>query len=159
MQTGVSHSYSYGAVEKTTRAKILGLQDAISATEGSFDDMESEERYNDHYFAPGMYGRKMRIQAGMCVVGKIHKHAHINVLLFGRIKVVTEFGDAILEGSKVWVSEPGTKRAVYALTDCEWLTLHANPTDTQDIREIEEAVIAPDFESFDRLQLESGVIV
>ena len=152
----IRHSYSYGGVSKGTRNSIVSLESALKDQPDAIDEQELEDTYNDHYFAPGMYARKMLIPSGMCVVGKIHKHAHINIITFGVIKVVTEFGEDVYTGPRTWVSEPGTKRAVYALEDTEWLTIHANPSDTQDIRDIESQVIAPDFDTFDRLQLSRG---
>lgn len=139
------------------REKIMGLQSVLAEMPDAKGPEEMEAEYNEHYFAPGVYGRVMHIPAGMCVVGKIHKHAHLNVITKGRIKVVTEFGESVLVGPTIFVSEPGTKRAVYALTDTDWLTVHHNPDDKTDIREIEEDVIAPSFEAFDMLQLGQGV--
>jgi hypothetical protein len=148
-------SYSYG-VDKPVRQSILNLEASVRDMPDSLDEVELEQEYNTHFFAPGVYGRQMLIPAGMCVVGKIHKHAHINVITKGVIKVVTEFGVDIYTGPRTWVSESGTKRAVYALEDTVWLTIHANPDDSTDIRELEEQVIAPDFETFDRLKLGPG---
>jgi hypothetical protein len=117
-------------------------------------DAETLEReLNEHFFAPGVYGRKMLIPAGMCVVGKIHRHAHLNVITTGVIKVVTEFGEDTYTGPRIWVSEPGTKRAVYAIEDTEWLTVHANPDNLSDVRKIEAQVIAPTFAEFDTPRL------
>lgn len=144
-----------GAPAVADRSKIMQLEGALKTLPDAMNDEELQEKYNEHHFAPGVYGRSMLIPAGMCVVGKIHKHAHINVITRGVIMVVTEFGEDTYTGPKIWVSEPGTKRAVFALEDTEWLTIHANPTDTQDIGVIEDFVIAPDFETFDRLAIES----
>lgn len=158
--TGLSVSYQYYPVGMDTpasREDVLALEDAVRAQPEAFDDVEAEAALNTHFFAPGVYGRQIRIPKGMCVVGKIHRHAHLNIITTGTVRVVTEFGEDTFTGPRTWVSEPGTKRAVYALEDTEWTTIHPNPSDTQDVREIESQVIAPDFETFDRLQLESGV--
>ena len=141
----LSYSYTYG-VEKPARQKILSLESALMAQEESISSDELTEQLVEHFFAPQVYGRKMFIPEGMCIVGKIHNHAHLNVITRGRIKVVTEFGDEILEWPKIWISEPGTKRAVYALTDTEWLTIHPNFSDTKDLEDLEEYVIAPDYD-------------
>jgi len=98
----------------------------------------------------------MFIPKGSVIVGKIHKHAHLNVILSGLIKVATEFGYHIYEAPKVWVSEPGTKRAVYALEDTRWLTVHPNFANTEDLEELESYVIADDYEELDKLLLEQG---
>jgi hypothetical protein len=110
---------------------------------------EAEEEFVEHYFAPHMYARKMFIPKGLCVVGKIHKHAHLNMLVQGRVKVVTEFGDDFIEAPKMWTSEPGTKRALVALEDLIWVTIHHDPFGDEDTQRLEQYNIAESFESFD----------
>lgn len=130
------------------RRTILGLQDAIARELPSvLDDLPLY-----HHFAPGQYGRELRMPKGTIIVGKIHKHAHINVLSKGRVAVVTEQGREVFEAPRTWVSTPGTKRAVYVLEDCVWTTVHV--TDKTDLQEIEDEIIAPSYEEFDKLMLE-----
>jgi hypothetical protein len=152
-------SIKEAAVQKFNfRNNIVHLQDVLLAQPNCITAEESEQDYVTTYFAPGTYGRKIFIAAGMCVVGKIHKHAHLNILMHGKCKVVTETGSETLEGPHIWTSEPGTKRAVFALTDLEWVTIHDNPENKTDIAELEKDIIAPDYESFDKLNLELGDI-
>jgi hypothetical protein len=47
-----------------------------------------------HTFAPGMYAREILLPPETFIVGKIHKHAHLNIVTRGRCTVVTEFGTA-----------------------------------------------------------------
>lgn len=155
-QVALSHSYQIGV---PTREKILELQAAIEAQPDAIGDLEAEEKFNQHHFAPGVYGRTMIIPKGMVVVGKIHKHAHLNVITRGVIKVVTEFGEDTYTGPKTFVSKPGTKRAVYAIEETEWITIHANPDNLTNIRELEEQIIAPSFADYDRLRIEQGDIL
>ena len=154
----LSHSYSYG-VSVPSREKILSLQAALEAVPDAMDSEEMESELNRHHFAPGMYARMMSIPAGMCVVGKIHKESHLNVITKGVIKVVTEFGEETLEGPTTFTSLPGTKRAVYAVEDTEWITIHHNPDNLTNIRELEDLLIAPSFEDYDRLRIEQGEII
>jgi hypothetical protein len=116
------------------------------------------DHFLEHYFAPHVYGRRLFIPKGMFGVGKIHNHAHLNILLRGVVKVVTEFGEDVYTGPRVWVSEPGTKRSVFALEDTEWMTIHPNFENTQDLAALEDYVIAKSFEDFDRLQLEREAV-
>ena len=123
------------------------IRSAIVALEQSIRGSEHEIPVPPvtHHFAPGLYCREMLIPAGVTVIGKIHRHAHFNIVLSGRVAVVTEFGQEIIEAGTRWVSQPGTKRAVTAITDTVWITFH--PTEETDLAKIEEHVIAPTYEA------------
>jgi hypothetical protein len=97
-----------------------------------------------HHFAPGSYGREMLLPAGLVVVGKIHKHAHINVISKGRVLVFTE-QEGVLELAApcTFVSSPGTKRVVHVLEETVWTTVHV--TDKTDLADIEREVISTEF--------------
>lgn len=123
-----------------TRDSILALQEALG-------DFEQYDFPIKHYFAPGLYSREIFMPAGSVVVGKIHKHSHMNVISQGKVKVSTEFGSEEFTAPHSFVSLPGTKRAVYVLEDCIWTTFH--PTEETDLEKIEDHVIAKSFEEYD----------
>lgn len=129
------------ALQLGRREAIMRLQDAIIY--GGLD-VGPAACPVQHHFAPGAYGREMTIPAGLVVVGKIHKHAHINVISKGRVQVFTE-QDGVLELAApcTFVSSPGTKRVVHALEETVWTTVHV--TYKTDLAEIEREVIATDF--------------
>ena len=129
-------------IRRSNRAAIMRLQEAMCVrTDSKMGD--SDMAPLTHHFAPGVYARQIFIPADHTIIGKIHRHAHVNVLMQGRIRVTTEAGQQILEAPKIWVSEPGTKRACYAETDTIWVTIHA--TDETDLVKIEAEVISPVF--------------
>lgn len=129
------------ALASARRTAILRLQDTI-LKEGL--DVGPQSCPVQHHFAPGAYGREMRLPAGLVVVGKIHKHAHINVLSQGHVRVFTEQeGEMEIKAPCTFVSSPGTKRVVLVLEDTVWTTVHV--TDKTDLAEIEAEVIADDF--------------
>lgn len=103
-----------------------------------------------HAFAPGAYARTIFIPAGTLVVGKIHKHAHLNILIRGRVSVATEEGPLELEAPRVMTSKAGTKRVVYAHEPVLWTTIHL--TDKTDIAEIEDEIIAKSYDDYDAMQ-------
>ena len=108
-----------------------------------------------HTFSDGIYVRELTIPAGVFIVGKIHKHDHPNFLLSGEVIVVTEDGIEELKGPLSMISKAGTKRALYAKTKLVWTTIHTNPTNTENIEELEEHIIAPtylDYEKFKQLK-------
>ena len=43
-----------------------------------------------------------------------------------------------------WVSQPGAKRPVYTHTDCEFITVHLNPDDSEDLEALEADIIIPE---------------
>lgn len=131
---------------KEAREKILALQETMLGMEQTLDQFPLT-----HHFAPNVYGREMFLPAGHTIVGKIHKHAHLNIICKGKVSVSTEEGPKEYTGPCVFTSYAGTKRAVHVLEDAIWITIH--PTDKTDLEEIEKEVIAPDY---DALQLEGG---
>lgn len=103
-----------------------------------------------HAFAPGVYGRQIFIPKDTLVVGKIHKHAHLNFLMQGKVLVATEEGPKTYEAPLMMVSKAGTKRVVYTYTDTIWATVHL--TQQTDLEKIEDEIIAKSFGEFDALQ-------
>jgi hypothetical protein len=134
------------AMNTGTRQKLYQLQESVGR------ELEHVECPLQHVFAPGAYARTMHIPAGTVIVGKIHKHAHLNILSQGTVCVMTETeGDRQLTGPLTMVSPPGTKRAVYAVTDAVWTTIHL--TNSTDLEQIEDEVIAPTFEAYEQFLL------
>lgn len=136
-----------GDLRTPTRADLRQLQEAIARGEaGPLVDLSGGLR---HHFAPGMYGRELAIPAGNMVVGKIHRHAHLVSLMTGTAVIVTDQGRERITGPATWVSPAGVKRALVTLTDCVFLTVHLNPTDTTDLEVIEADVIVPEGLGYD----------
>ena len=129
------------STRKQVREDVLELE-ALMKTH---PDQIGQQEGVTHHFAPGNYGREIVMEAGTLVVGKLHKHAHLNFLLEGQCSVVTEHGREDLVAPRVWVSEPGIKRAVYNHTRVRWVTVH--PTEETDIEKIEAEVIAPSYDN------------
>lgn len=135
---------------KKTREGIIQFEEALSQIEGAFFG-DNEKCPLKHSFTDGIYVREIFIPVGMIITGKIHKHAHPNFLMSGIVEVVTESnGRELLEGPMVMISAAGTKRALITKTDCHWVTIHSNPTNTHDLDEIEKIVIAKDFEEYEK---------
>jgi hypothetical protein len=103
-----------------------------------------------HTFAPGTYAREIFLPAETFIVGKIHKHAHLNIVVRGRCTVVTEFGRCEIDATRgpvTFTSDAGTKRALFVHEDTVWITVHR--TDSTDLAEIEREIIAPDYPELD----------
>ena len=96
----------------------------------------------DH-FADGIYGREMFAPAGTLLVGKMHRHRTLNVLLAGRLKVTGEDG-AVREitAPAVYVTPARCKKVAYVLEDVRWLNVL--PTKLTDIAAIEAKFVIPE---------------
>lgn len=101
-----------------------------------------------HFFSEGSYAREMTILKGTVIVGKIHKHSHINVISKGVIQVWTEYDMVTYEAPITFVSKPLTKRLVKALEDTVWTTIHV--TDETNLDKIESEVIADSYDGLER---------
>lgn len=133
------------ASPKENRQKILNLEAAMfqAAAEGTLEPLDFPLK---HHHAEGSYAREMLIEKGRVIVGKIHKHSHVNVISQGKVSVMTEDGLQLLTAPLTFVSKPGTKRIVYAHEDTIWTTIHV--TEETDLEKIEEQVIAKSFDDY-----------
>ena len=134
------------------RQAIVSLEEAMIKEFGPQENTDDVAPINN-YHCKGNYAREIFIAADTCMIGKIHKHEHINVISKGKCIVVTEAGRETLEAPLTFISMPGIKRAVYAITDTVWTTIH--PTEETDMDKIEDEVIAKDFNSLDKYLGES----
>jgi len=129
-----------------------GMQKLISdgVVESTLEDCTLK-----HYFTPKdneygccTYAREMLIPKGTLIIGKIHRHQHLNFISKGKVIVFTEFGEKHLEAPCTFISEIGLKRAVYAEEDTLWTTVHLTKFEAEaDLDKIENEVIAPSYEA------------
>lgn len=133
---------------KSFREGVKEFENHIGNQDGAFFG-DSDVCPLKHTFSDGIYVREISIPKGMYIVGKLHKHSHPNFLLSGTVDVVTEFGKERLTGPLSMISKAGTKRALFAVTPLVWVTVHENPTNTQDLAELEKLIIADSYEEYD----------
>jgi hypothetical protein len=148
-------SSSQNAIEKVDfREKILTVQDGLQKMikDGSAKDTLPDCKVT-HHFAPFdekygccTYARQMFIPKGTLIIGKIHRHQHLNFILQGKVSVATEFGKKYFEAPCTFISEIGLKRAVIAEEDTIWTTVHLTQhCGEEHLDKIEEEVIAPNY--------------
>lgn len=77
-----------------------------------------------HFFAGGMYCRRIEIPAGVAIVSKVHKTEHLFIGVSGQLQVAGQGPTYTLGPGDVIPSPVGTKRAVFALTDVIVMTVH-----------------------------------
>lgn len=126
------------------RDKVELFEKVIGQIPGHVEG-DSDEFPLLHSFGDGIYIRELFIPAGSVVIGKLHKTAHPNFIMFGRCIVTSNNDDERVEitGPTYFVSPAGTKKIIYAIEDTSWINVHA--TDKTDINEIEDEVIAKDY--------------
>ena len=147
-------------IENNTYDKVKFREDIIQVQEGMkklIEDGELEDALQDciltHYFSPidptygcGTYARQLFMPKGTIVVGKIHRHQHLNFIISGKVSVSTEFGKKYFEAPCIFVSEVGLKRAVYTEEDTIWVTVHITKhLGEENLDKMEEEIIAPDY--------------
>jgi hypothetical protein len=128
-----------------------GLMDKIAKgeIESTLDDCTLTHHFSpiDEKYGCGTYAREMFIPKGTIIIGKIHRHQHLNFIMKGKVSVATEFGKKYFEAPHTFVSEVGLKRAVYAEEDTIWVTVHLTEHQGEEnLSKIEEEVIAPTYE-------------
>lgn len=137
------------AVKETAEIDVTGIRQSIGALEAICkahpDSMDTLDVM--HHFTDGIYCRTVLMRAGEVIVGKIHKLEHIVVVSAGRARVISEeFGAKEIVAPAVFKSPPGAKRALHILEDMVWTTIHTNKSNTEDLSELEEQLIAKDYE-------------
>ena len=118
------------AMPDLMREKVQSLQDALL-------QLPQYEPLTKHYFHGGMYCREVFREAGVLVVGKVHKKEHFYLIVSGTVAITTDEGVQRITGPQLLLSKPGTKRAVYAETDALCMTFHATETKSVEDAEIE----------------------
>lgn len=133
---------------KQFRENITTLEEQIANIDGVLVGEELHEMNPvKHTFADGCYIREIFNPAELLLVTKIHKKKHPFFLMKGEMSILTENGVNYIKAPYHGITHPGTKRIIYTHTDCVFITVHS--TDSTDIKEIEEAVIAKDFKDPD----------
>jgi hypothetical protein len=121
---------------KMMRQKVELLQQELAK-------LPQYEPETKHYFHGGMYCREVFRHAGVLVVGAVHKKEHIYLIVSGTV-VITDGEGNVQEvtGPHVVQSKPGTKRAVYAVTDALCMTFHV--TEATTVEEAEATLVEVD---------------
>jgi len=113
------------------RQKVSALQEQVLKA-------EQYEPPTRHFFHGGLYCREVFRQAGALIVGAVHKKEHMYLIASGTVMITDGEGEAqTYTGPHLFLSKPGTKRAVYALTDAVCMTFHAIPATTVEEAEAE----------------------
>jgi len=109
--------------------------------------LEEFEPPVEHLFANGLYARRNYVNAGITVITKTHLSEHITIVLTGKCVIYDQSGERkTVEAPQVFVTKPGTLRAIYCETDTSWVTVHTS--DTNSVAEIEDEIFADTYEDY-----------
>ena len=103
-----------------------------------------------HYFMDGVYVREMFMKKDSAVIGAIHKHLHMCFLLQGKVTVANEEETIDHIAPCFIVSTPGIKRVLYAHEDSIWYNTHKNPSNTEDVDQLEKEIVAVNYEEYEQ---------
>ena len=139
------------------RGEIQALQDLLVYNadgvniEGDGNSIVHSDNFPlKHTFADGVYVRQMDMKADSLVVGAIHNHLHVWFLLTGHLAVATE--DSIEEflAPCYVLATPGSKRVIYATEDSIFINIHKNPSNIENIDELESEIVSKTFEEYEQ---------
>jgi len=111
------------------RARVNDFQSRYEEALASGDLTPVPYKYTHQFtekhseFGAAMYARELSLGKGAIIIGRIHKHPTVNVLLKGKLLVVSEGGRRTVEAPCTYISEPGIKKIGYVLEDCVWLNV------------------------------------
>ena len=133
------------------RSKIMKLQDALM----DFVDGENIVKGDTevfplkHTFTDGIYIRQMSMKKDSAVIGKIHKNPHVWFLLSGCLSVASETSSKDYKAPCYVEAPAGSKRVIYAHEDSIWVNVYPNPSNTKDLKELENMIIVKNYEEFE----------
>lgn len=111
--------------------------DSVVALQAALSELPQYEPPTKHIFHGGMYCRQVWRQAGVLVVGKVHRKEHFYLIVSGTVAITTDEGVQRITGPRLLCCTPGTKRAVYAETDALCVTFHRTDATTVEAAETE----------------------
>lgn len=86
-----------------------------------------------HRFVPGMYIREIFMPKGSLITSLIHKTKHPFFVLKGTVSVYSENdGQQLFQAGDKGITIPGTRRVLFILEDCVWVTCHATSVQPKD---------------------------
>lgn len=130
----------------SVRERIMQLEEQILSLPGMvYGDQPSCPL--KHSFGDGIYVREIFNPKGALIVTKIHKYAHPFFLLKGEMTIITESGQVRIKAPHYGITPAGTKRVIFVHEDVTFVTVH--PTKLTDPKEIEEEIIAKNFDEVD----------
>jgi hypothetical protein len=131
------------------RQGIEKYEAALKAHVGS--DHGDRDAINDdglqEFIVGGAYTRVLTIPADTTIVSKLWTKERLWIIIYGRVRIVHEMGEEVIEGPYVGQAPFGSKVALYTETETMWAAVTGCP-DTENIDELESIMTT---ENYDQL--------
>ena len=152
LQTLLDSTLAVSYKDKVTKIEeyLTSIADGKNIVVGNGNELIYPDMWEyKHSFADGIYIREMKMKQGQLGFSAIHKHSYGFFLLSGVLASSKEEGVEEFIAPCYIVSPRGAKRIVYAIKDCVITTVHANPTNTQDLKEIEQSNVVFNWDDYE----------
>ena len=133
----IDYRRSLALSDLTFNDGYLGLRNKVNQLEQIVEQLPQVKCPVRNIFAPNVYAREMTIPSGVVLTGAVHKTCHLSILSKGQVKVVSDEGVIELTAPATLISQPGAKRAIFAVSEAVWTTIHAT-TETDVDKLVEE---------------------
>lgn len=121
---------------------VVPLRERVERLQAEVSKLPQYEPLTKHYFHAGMYCREVWRDAGVLVVGAVHKKEHFYLIVYGTVAITTDEGVQRVTGPHLLKSKAGTKRAVYSETPALCMTFHI--CEAQDVEAAEKELVETD---------------
>lgn len=141
-------------ISTTEKTEVSGtdFKSAVSQFEVLLSAMPQILTEPEHFFAKGLYCRKLFMPAGGIYVSKVHKHESIDFILSGDISIVDAEGSRRIKAPHIGITRAGTKRVGLTHADTVFVNVHALPDGMDEntpIDEIEEYFVCNTFSDYE----------
>ena len=123
----------------------------IEGIYGDSKNLVNNEAFRiENDFADQLYMRKMYMPEQCVVISANHHTEHFWFLMYGRILVTTN-GEQVEHIAPCYEkSIKGAKRLILSLEDSLFINVHKNPTNTKDMKEVEESLYSITIEEYNK---------
>ena len=136
-------SYPIDYTKEQFRKGVMKVQEIMLNNKNRVKDIDKWNPVKN-IFTEGQLVREIFNPAGELLVTAIHKISHPYFLLKGEMSIMTEDGEERIVAPHYGITKAGTKRIIFAHTDCIFITVH--PTDKKDPDEVIRDVTVEKYE-------------
>ena len=134
--------------------EVQNLLIANNELEGIYGDGKNLVNNKDipitHNFSDQLYMRTMRLSKGAFIISAYHHTEHFWFLLKGEISVNTNNEIVHHIAPCYEKSNKGAKRAIYCMEDCIFINIHKNPSNTKNLKKIENNLYSFTLEEYNK---------